>query len=228
MVDLNNYENIKKDLPEKVKLVAVSKTKPAEDILSLYRAGQRIFGENKAQELKNKYEVLPKDIQWHFIGHLQSNKIKYIAPFIGLIHSIDSFRLLKEVNKYAEKNGRVIPCLIQFHIAREETKFGFTIEECEKMLSDPSFHKLQNIEIQGIMGMATFTDDTGRIRNEFRLLHAHFLFLKEKYFPRAPYFSEISMGMTDDYKIALEEGSTIIRIGSAIFGKRNYIKQNDK
>ncbi len=209
-------------LPEGVKLIAVSKFHPAEAVMEAYDAGQRRFGENKVQEMTAKHEALPKDIEWHFIGHLQTNKIKYIAPYVSLIHSIDSFDLLKEVNKHAVKNNRVIPCLLQFHIADEETKFGFTFEECEAMLNDPGFIELKNVEIHGVMGMATFTDNMEQVREEFQHLHQIFQELKNIYFAQNPDFKEISMGMSEDYPIAIEEGSTLIRIGSAIFGPRNY------
>ena len=222
-MNLEVYHSILKNLPTGVKLIAVSKTKPAEDIATLYAEGQRAFGENKAQELKQKYEILPKDIEWHFIGHLQTNKIKYIAPFVAMIHSIDSFELLQEVNKFAAKHQRVIPCLLQFHIASEETKFGFSWQECTQMLENPLFKTLQNIEICGVMGMATFTDQQEQVRAEFRQLYDYFNQLKENYFSANRNFREISMGMTDDYPIAMEEHSTMVRIGSAIFGKRNYM-----
>ncbi len=221
-MDIAFYQSLKQSLPENVKLVAVSKTKPVEDIMTLYNLGQRVFGENKAQELQLKHQQLPKDIEWHFIGHLQTNKIKYIAPFVSMIHSIDSFNLLTEVNKFALKNGRIIPCLLQFHVAAEETKFGFNWEECEEMMQNPSFSSLQNVDIRGVMGMATLTDDTAQIRREFHQLHDYFNLLKNKYFADKKSFTEISCGMTDDYPIAIEEGSTMIRIGSAIFGKRIY------
>ncbi|MDL2297191.1 YggS family pyridoxal phosphate-dependent enzyme [Bacteroidales bacterium OttesenSCG-928-B11] len=219
-MNIENYNAILTSLPTSVLLVAVSKTKPNEDIQTLYNEGQRIFGENKAQELRTKYEMLPKDIEWHFIGHLQSNKIKYIAPFIAMIHSVDSLKLLQEINKLALKYDRVIPCLLQFHIAKEESKFGFDWVECEAMLQDPDFWALKNVEIAGVMGMATLTDDENQIRSEFQLLKNHFDRLKAGYFPDNANFKEISMGMTDDYQIAIEEGSTLVRIGSAIFGER--------
>lgn len=222
-MDLEKYYEIRQNLPEGVKLIAVSKTKPVEDIAMLYGEGQRAFGENKAQELKQKYEVLPKDIEWHFIGHLQKNKIKYIVPFVAMIHSIDSFDLLQEVNKLAAKHQRIIPCLLQFHIAKEETKFGFDRNECTAMLENPLFNSLQNIEIHGVMGMATFTDNQEQVRAEFHQLHDYFNQLKKTYFADNKNFKEVSMGMTDDYPIAIEEHSTMIRIGSAIFGKRNYM-----
>ncbi len=221
-MNIEKYNEIKNQLPDHVQLIAVSKFKPAEDIQTLYNEGQRAFGENKAQEMKAKHEVLPKDIQWHFIGHLQTNKIKYIAPYVTLIHSIDSESLLQEVNKYALKNERIIPCLLQFHIAEEETKFGFSLDECRQMLDGELFKTLQNVKICGVMGMGTFTDDMGQVRREFQHLHQIFDTLKQDYFANNEEFKEISMGMTDDYPIAVEEGSTMIRIGSAIFGPRNY------
>lgn len=219
-MNLNQYYNIKNVLPESTKLIAVSKTKPVEDILTLYQEGQRVFGENRALELRDKQEVLPKDIEWHFIGHLQSNKIKYIAPFVHLIHSVDSFELLQEIDKQAQKHNRVIPCLIQFYIADEVTKFGFDLNEAIQMLSSEHFKELQHVKVVGVMGMGTFTDNREQTRQEFKHLADIFKTLKEKYFLNDPDFKEISMGMTDDYQIAIEEGSTMIRIGSAIFGSR--------
>ena len=221
-MNIEKYDEIRASLPAGVRLVAVSKFKPAEDIAALYQHGQRVFGENHAQEMKAKHEILPQDIEWHFIGHLQTNKVKYIAPYVSLIHSIDSFDLLKEVNKHAVKNNRVIPCLLQFHIADEETKFGFTFEECQAMLNDPDFLELKNVEIHGVMGMATFTDNMEQVRGEFQHLHQIFQNLKTQFFSQSLDFKELSMGMTEDYPIAIEEGSTLIRIGSAIFGPRNY------
>ena len=221
-MNIEKYDEIRASLPAGVRLVAVSKFKPAEDIAALYQHGQRVFGENHAQEMKAKHEVLPQDIEWHFIGHLQTNKIKYIAPYVSLIHSIDSFDLLKEVNKHAVKNNRLIPCLLQFHIADEETKFGFSLEECKAMLDHSDFQELKNVEIHGVMGMATFTDNMEQVRGEFKHLHQIFQELKSTYFAQNPNFREISMGMSEDYPIAVEEGSTLVRIGSAIFGPRNY------
>lgn len=215
-----NISEIKKTLPAGVKLVAVSKTKPIEVIQDAYQTGHKIFGENKAQELTQKHEVLPKDIEWHFIGHLQSNKTKYIAPFVSMIHGIDSFKILKTVNKEARKNNRVIPCLLQFHIAQESTKFGFSEEEAREMLESETFAAMKNVTIAGVMGMATFTDDEQQVRNEFKSLKSIFEKLKNNYFPNEPQFKEISMGMSDDYSVAVEEGSTIVRIGSIIFGAR--------
>ena len=223
-MDIAAYRKILGNLPENVKLIAVSKTKPVEDIQSLYAEGQRAFGENKALEMRDKHEALPKDIEWHFIGHLQSNKVKYIAPFVSMIHSIDSLELLKIVDKAAAKHGRVIPCLLQFHIAAEETKFGLDFEECAALIESPEFSELHNVEIQGVMGMATFTDNKLQIHSEFKKLYTYFTELKKRYFADKEYFKEISMGMTDDYPIAVEEHSTMVRIGSAIFGARNYTK----
>ena len=217
-----NLNKVRATVPNNVTLIAVSKTKPVTDIQEAYDAGQRIFGENKALEMRDKHQELPKDIQWHFIGHLQTNKIKYIAPFVSLIHSIDSISLLEAVNKEAAKNNRVIDCLLQFHIAKEETKFGLDIEEAEEMLKSDSYKNLNNINIIGVMGMATFTDDVNQIRNEFKSLKNIFNILKERYFQDKDSFKEISMGMSDDYPIAIEEGATMVRVGSKIFGARNY------
>uniref|UniRef100_UPI0032176450 YggS family pyridoxal phosphate-dependent enzyme n=1 Tax=uncultured Draconibacterium sp. TaxID=1573823 RepID=UPI0032176450 len=217
-----NILEIKQNIPPNVRLVAVSKTKPNEDILAAYEAGQRIFGENKIQDLTRKYEELPKDIEWHFIGHPQTNKIKYIAPFVSLIHGTDSIKLLKTINKEGAKNERVIKCLLQFHIAEESTKFGLSEPEAEEIFSSPQFSTLKNVEIVGVMGMATYTEDETQIRKEFRMLKQIFTTLKSKFFAESDSFCEISMGMSDDYPIAIEEGSTLIRVGSNIFGARNY------
>ena len=220
MSSSEKYLAFKEHLPEQIKLVAVSKTKPAEEILEVYQAGHRVFGENKAQEMVPKYESLPKDIEWHMIGHLQTNKVKFIAPFVAMIHSVDTLKLLKAIDKEAKKNDRVIPCLLQFHIAEEETKYGLSLEEAEDILGSESFSGMENIEIQGVMGMATFTDNLEKVQREFRHLKQIFDHLKQRYFLEDTVFSEISMGMTDDYQIAIEEGSTMIRVGSAIFGSR--------
>ena len=217
-----NLNKVRATVPNDVTLIAVSKTKPVTDLQEAYDAGQRIFGENKALEMRDKHQELSKDIQWHFIGHLQTNKIKYIAPFVSLIHSIDSISLLEAVNKEAVKNNRVIDCLLQFHIAKEETKFGLDIEEAEEILKSDSYKNLNNINIIGVMGMATFTDDVNQIRNEFKSLKNIFNILKERYFQDKESFKEISMGMSDDYPIAIEEGATMVRVGSKIFGARNY------
>ena len=212
---------VKKNIPSNVTLVAVSKTKPNELIEEAYNAGQRIFGENKAQELKNKAEVLPKDIQWHFIGHLQRNKVKYIAPHTSLIHSIDSIKLLTEVNKQGLKNKRIIDCLLQFHIATEESKFGLSLEEAKELLTSNEFLNLKNIKIVGVMGMASFSNNKEQVRNEFIRLKDIFTQLNNNFFKKTETFQTISMGMSGDYQIAIEEGSTMIRVGSAIFGNRN-------
>lgn len=211
---------IRTEIPANVQLVAVSKTKPASLIQEAYDAGQRAFGENKVQEMTEKYEVLPKDIQWHLIGHLQTNKVKYIAPFVHLIHSVDSLKLLQEINKQAAKFNRVISCLLQFHVAQEETKFGMDFTEVEELLQSREFVEMQHIQIAGIMGMASFTDNEERIRDEFRNLNNYFQILKSHYFKFNPEFKHISMGMSSDYKIAIEEGSTMVRIGSTLFGSR--------
>ena len=227
-MNIEKYDEIRASLPAGVRLVAVSKFKPAEDIAALYQHGQRVFGENHAQEMKAKHEVLPQDIEWHFIGHLQTNKVKYIAPYVSLIHSIDSLDLLKEVNKHAVKNNRVIPCLLQFHIADEETKFGFTLDECTAMLDSAEFQELKNVKIHGVMGMATFTDDQGQVRREFHHLHDIFDTLKTRYFSQNPDFKELSMGMTDDYPIAIEEGLRFaIREGGRTVGSGVVIAIHD-
>ena len=213
---------LQNEIPQHVKLVAVSKTKSAETILEAYHGGHKIFGENKVQELNDKYEILPKDIEWHMIGHMQSNKVKYIAPFVSLIHGIDSFKLLEVIDKEGKKNNRIINCLLQFHIASEETKFGLDLKEAESILNSEAFKQLKHINIKGVMGMASFVDDEKQIRSEFRELVYIFNELKRGYFADKKDFKEISMGMSGDYKIAIEEGATIVRIGSLLFGERNY------
>lgn len=210
-----NIESIVPGLRDGCRLIAVSKTHPPSLVQEAYDAGQRIFGENKVQEMTAKYEELPKDIQWHLIGHLQSNKVKYIAPWVSLIHSVDSARLAEEIDKQGKKAGRVIPCLLQVHIAKEETKFGFSREEVLRFLEE---FKPVNIEIRGLMGMATLTNDTEQIRMEFRQLHDLFTEIGN--------LTELSMGMSSDYKIAMEEGSTMVRIGTAIFGGRGLPEQS--
>lgn len=203
------------------RLVAVSKTKPTEALQEAYNAGQRLFGENKVQELTEKQPQLPQDIEWHMIGHLQRNKVKYIAPFIALIHAVDSYKLLKEINKQAKKHNRVIKCLLQLHIAKEETKFGLSFEEAEQLLSSTELENLDNIKIIGLMGMATNTDNENIVRSEFSSMKAFFETHK-KAIKKNVSLEELSMGMSGDYQIALEEGSTLVRAGSAIFGTRNY------
>ena len=217
-----NLETVRKTIPSGVLLVAVSKTKPVEDLQEAYDAGQRVFGENHALEMRDKHEVLPKDIDCHFIGHLQTNKIKYIVQYVRLIHSIDTFNLLQAVNKEAVKHDRVVDCLLQFHIAEEETKFGLSMEEAEEILNSDIFKTMKNVRICGVMGMATNTDNMTQVRKEFHHLKEIFNTLKTKYFADCEWFKEISMGMSHDYPIAIEEGSTMVRVGSKIFGERNY------
>lgn len=217
-----NLLQLRGQIPAGVTLVAVSKTHPAEVVMQAYNAGQRVFGENRVQELLSKQPILPADIDWHLIGHLQTNKVKYIAPFVALIHSVDSLKLLKEINKEAAKNSRVIDCLLQVYIAQEETKFGLSLEELFELIENPEVQTLNNCRIVGLMGMATFTDNENQIRNEFRMLKGIFDTIKVRYNYLSPYFNEISMGMSSDYAIAIEEGTTMIRVGSAIFGEREY------
>jgi len=216
----DNLQSIRRELPERVKMVAVSKTKSIDQIIEAYETGQRMFGENKVQELLGKWQELPKDIQWHFIGHLQTNKVKQVVPVVSLIHGVDSFKLLAAINKEAEKCSRIVPVLLEFHIAEEENKFGLTLETAEYILSMPETETLKNVSINGVMGMATYTNDIEVVRTEFEHLSQIFYLLKKKYFPNAGHFSEISMGMSDDYPIAILAGSTIVRIGSKIFGTR--------
>lgn len=224
----DNLSHIQSTLLPGVRLIAVSKTKPVEDLQQAYAAGQRLFGENKALEMRDKHAVLPEDIQWHFIGHLQTNKIKYIAPYVSLIHSIDSLSLLQAVDKEAAKHERVIDCLLQFHIATEETKFGLSIEEAGALLDSSEYTALRHVRIVGVMGMATNTDNRELIRSEFRTLKQYAEQLKQQYFAHQDSFCEISMGMSGDYEIAMEEGATLVRVGSSIFGARNYnIPVND-
>ncbi|MCX6199198.1 MAG: YggS family pyridoxal phosphate-dependent enzyme [Bacteroidetes bacterium] len=220
-MNAEKYKQVLQEIkPFHAQLIAVSKTKPVEDILEVYQAGQRLFGENKVQEMILKHEALPKDIQWHLIGHLQTNKVKIIAPFVSMIHSVDSFKLLQEINKQAEKNNRIIDCLLQIFVADEETKFGLSEEELFALLSSAEFSKLKNIRICGLMGMATNTDDENKIANEFSHLKKIFEEVKQKYFNNESSFKELSMGMSSDYKIALQHGATFIRVGSIIFGER--------
>jgi pyridoxal phosphate enzyme (YggS family) len=216
-----NLLQLKNALPKEVTLIAVTKTYPPEIILEAYNAGHKIFGENKVQEMVDKYEELPKDIEWHLIGHLQTNKVKYIAPFVKLIHSVDSLKLLQEINKQALKSNRVIDCLLQIYIAKEETKFGLDFKEAEVLLSSEEFKKLNNVKIIGLMGMATNTDNKEQIKNEFRSLRIFFESLHKSQILN-PESQILSMGMSSDYSIAITQGSTMLRIGSAIFGNRNY------
>lgn len=217
----SNLLSILNKLPENVKLIAVSKTKPGKDIMEAYNAGQRIFGENKVQDLVAKQPFLPDDIKWHFIGHMQTNKVKYIAPFISLIQAIDSLKLLREVNKQALKNNRTIDCLLQFHIAEESSKFGLSLSEASDILMSEDYKSIRNVNLVGVMGMSTFTDDMQLVRKEFRTLANIYSQLKNEFFANSDDFREISMGMSGDYHIAIEEGSTMIRIGTSIFGERN-------
>jgi len=213
-----NLLNIKSSLPEHVTLVAVSKTKPVSDLMEAYNAGQRIFGENKIQEMVDKWEQMPKDIEWHMIGHVQTNKVKYMAPFVSLIHGVDSLKLLEEINKQALKNNRIIDCLLQIYIAEEESKFGLDEEELSALLASPTFQEMKNIRIVGLMGMATFTDNQNQIKKEFTHLKSIFDTLKSK--DALQCISTISMGMSGDYQLAIACGSTMVRIGSSIFGGR--------
>ena len=216
-----NIRSILTELPKNVSLIAVSKTKPSELIQEAYSAGQSVFGENYVQELVDKQSELPEDIQWHFIGHLQSNKVKYIAPFISCIQSVDSLKLLKEINKQASKNDRILDCMLEFSIAKDGTKFGFSLEEVLNMFKENPPESFANIRFIGVMGMGSFSDDKELTRNEYRTLAEIFNDLKQKVFPDKKDFIEISMGMTNDYHIAIEEGSTMIRIGTQIFGARD-------
>ncbi len=214
-------ESIKKykgELGEDVTLVAISKTKPAEELMQAYNAGQRIFGENKIQEMTEKWETLPKDINWHMVGHVQRNKVKYMAPFVSLIHAVDSLKLLKEINKEAKKNNRIIACLLQIKIAKEDTKFGIDAEEAKEILASEKFSELKNIEVKGLMGMATYTDEEAVVRGEFDYLKSVFESIKKE----QPNFEILSMGMSGDYELAIACGSNMVRIGSSIFGERNY------
>lgn len=215
-----NLREVLDELPQGVKLVAISKFHPNEAIEEAYKEGQRIFGESRAQELRIKHETLPEDIEWHFIGSLQTNKIKYIIPYVAMIHGIDSYRLLCEVNKYAQKAGRTVNCLLQLHIAQETSKFGFSFEECRSMLDNEEWRSLSHIQICGLMGMASNTDDEKQVSAEFRTLHDFFQEVKHTYFTSDTSFSELSIGMSDDYHLAIEAGSTMVRIGSKIFGER--------
>ena len=219
MIVADNIKAIKATLPENVTLVAVSKTKPVSDLMEAYETGQRIFGENKIQEMADKWEEMPKDIQWHMIGHVQTNKVKYMAPFVALIHGIDSLKLLKEINKQAAKNNRVIDCLLQMHIAEEETKFGLDQEELTAILTSVELQEMNNIKIVGLMGMATFTDNQNQIKKEFQHLKSVFDHAKAQQITNCN-MSTLSMGMSGDYPLAIECGSNMVRVGSSIFGGR--------
>ena len=219
---VENLQTLQKEIPDHITLVAVSKTKPDEMILEAYQAGHRDFGENKVQDLSGKAERLPDDIRWHMIGHLQSNKVKYVAPFVHLIHGVDSLKLLQIINKEALKHGRIIDCLLQVHIANESTKFGLSKDEVLELIHSESYGELENIRIRGVMGMATYTENSEQIREEFRLLKRIFEELKASVFADGDSFDQLSFGMSGDYQLAIEEGSTMVRIGSLIFGARNY------
>ena len=218
----DNIREVLSTLPDGVRLVAVSKFHPVEALQEAYDGGQRIFGESKVQEMTTKHEQLPTDIEWHFIGHLQTNKVKYIAPYVALIHGVDSYKLLCEINRQGQRVGRIIPCLIQLHVAQEETKFGFTPDECLQMFEEGEWRTLPYVSIRGLMGMASNTDDMAQVRREFATLGKLFSQVREKYFSDKAEFCELSMGMSDDYPIAIEEGSTLVRVGSRIFGHRVY------
>ncbi len=215
-------KQIRSELPEGVRLVAVSKFHPNEAIMEAYEAGQRIFGESKAQEMTAKHESLPKDIEWHFIGHLQTNKVKYIVPYVTLIHGVDSYKLLADIDKQAGKAGRTVDCLLQLHIAQEETKFGFSFDECREMLDAGEWRQLRHARICGLMGMASNTDRLEQVRGEFAALGRFFQEAKGIWFAEAPHFKELSMGMSHDYPEAIAAGSTLIRVGTRIFGEREY------
>jgi pyridoxal phosphate enzyme (YggS family) len=215
-----NITSLKKEIPANVNLVAVSKTRSVSDIMEAYNAGQRYFGENRVQEILNKKDQLPSDIEWHLIGHLQTNKVKAVVPFISMIQSVDTFKLLKVINSESNKISRVVDCLLQIHIAEEETKFGFSVNELTEVLESDELRSFKNIRICGLMGMATFTDDKVLVSKEFNSLTDTFKSLKARYFEKSPAFKEISMGMSGDYKTAINSGSTIVRIGSLIFGER--------
>lgn len=217
-----NLERLRSELPSTVTLVAVSKFHPKEALLEAYEAGQRVFGESRVQELVEKQAVLPKDIEWHFIGHLQTNKVKQVVPFISLIHSVDSLKLLQEINKEAARINRVVPCLLQLHIAQEVQKFGFTAEACRELFSDGTLMNLKYIRIRGVMGMATLTDDASLINKEFTTLRSFYDDMKKTHYPSDPQFKVVSMGMSDDYPLAVQAGSTMIRVGSLLFGDRQY------
>lgn len=216
-------KEIRNQLPHQVRLVAVSKFHPIQAIEEAYAAGQRIFGESKVQEMDEKHAALPSDIEWHFIGHLQTNKVKYIVPYVSMIHAVDSYKLLAEINKQAAKCGRTIPCLLEIHIAQEDSKFGFTFQECRDMLKAGEWQSLTHVDICGVMGMATNTDNEAQVYHEFETIYHFFEELKSTYFKAASSsFKEVSMGMSHDYPLAIRAGSTLVRIGSKIFGERNY------
>jgi len=218
-----NLDSLRREIPSSVKIIAVSKTKPVSDIMQAYQWGQRDFGENKAQEMAEKHLILSNDIAWHMIGHLQTNKVRLIVPFVHLIHAVDSFKLLSVINSEAKNAGRVINCLLQIHIAKEETKFGLTPEEASGIIESAEYRMLENVSVRGLMGMATFTPDSEVVKNEFLYLAGCFSALRKRYFSNEEKFNELSMGMSGDYRVALDAGSTMVRIGSSIFGTRAYL-----
>ena len=218
----NRLREVTDSLPQGVRLVAVSKFHPAEYVKEAYDAGQRVFGESREQELSRKVEVLPKDIEWHFIGHLQTNKVKYIAPYVSMIEAVDSLKLLKEIEKQGAKNNRVIDVLLELHIAEEETKYGLTLDACRQLLEEGEWRNMTHVRICGLMMMASYVEDEAQIRQEFRTAHNFFDEVKQRYFAELPYFTQRSWGMSHDYPIAVEEGSTMVRVGTAIFGPRVY------
>ena len=223
MVDVaSNLKQVLADLPEGVRLVAVSKFHPISELMEAYAAGQRIFGESHVQELQQKVPVMPRDVEWHFIGHLQTNKVKYLAPYVAMIHAVDSMKLLREIDRQAEKNGRVIDVLLELHIAEEETKYGFSIDACRSMVADGEWRELRHVRICGLMMMASYTDDSAQIRHEMQQALDLFQELKRDYFADDDNFSVRSWGMSHDYRIAVETGSTMVRVGTTIFGEREY------
>ena len=217
-----HLREVRSRLPEGVCLVAISKYHPVEYLQAAYEEGQRVFGESHEQELRQKVEVLPNDIQWHFIGHLQTNKVKYIAPYVSMIEAVDSLKLLKEIEKQGAKNNRVIDVLLELHIAEEETKYGLTLDACRQLLDEGEWHNMAHVRICGLMMMASYVEDEAQIRQEFRTAHNFFDEVKQRYFAESPYFTQRSWGMSHDYPIAVEEGSTMVRVGTAIFGPRVY------
>ena len=215
-----NIQKIRRDIPDGVTLVVVSKYHPQQALMEAYECGERVFGESRVQEMAQKYQELPKDIEWHMIGHLQTNKVKYIAPFVALIHSVDSLELLMQIDKQGAKHGRVIDCLLQLHVAAEESKFGLVLGQAARLLSSKEFAVLRNVRIRGVMGMGTHTDDMERVKADFDAIKGEFDALKSEFFADADYFDTVSMGMSGDFQLAINEGSTMVRIGTTIFGER--------
>ncbi len=218
----DRIESLKRTLPLGVQLIAVSKYHPAEMIREAYDAGQRLFGENHVQEMAAKQPLLPADIQWHMIGHLQTNKVKYMISFVAMIHSVDSLKLLREINKQAQKVNRIVDCLLQLYVAQEDTKFGLTLEECRQMLAEGEWRQMNNVRLCGVMGMATNTNSDDEVKDEFITIHKFFTEIKAQYFANESFFKEVSMGMSNDYSLAVQCGSTMVRVGTSIFGARQY------